>query len=363
MDAFDKIPGALGGNAGAVLVTVIATTGSTPASRLSRMLLNASGERLAGTIGGGCVEGDVMAASRTIAATGRSAVMTFTLDEDHPEGGMLCGGTLDVFIEPLSGKDLSFIAALRARRDAGEDSVRGTHLSPEGAVLDRILIPAGTALVPGEPASSALFERFPADREALSSALDDVTRKGIVARVSVAGGSLILELVAGAPSLFIFGGGHISRSVSKIASMAGFSVTVIDDRPEFANPGRFPEAARTIVADFVESFASIDIKPSSSIVIVTRGHKADELVLGVAAATPAAYVGMIGSRKKVASVFERLTAHGVSPDLLRRVRTPIGLDIGAVTPGEIAVAIVAELIHARRAAGSPLGFKSAPSAG
>ncbi len=360
MDAFDNIPEALGRGAGAVLATVIATTGSTPASRLSRMLLNAAGERLAGTIGGGCVEGDVMAAARGVAASGRSAVMTVTLDEDHPEGGMLCGGTLDVFIEPLTGKDLPFLEALRARRDAGDDSVRGTLLGPDGTVLDRLLIPAGHTPVGGE-ASSSLFDRFPAERDAISGAMDDVTRKGIVARISVAGGSLILELVAGAPSLFIFGGGHISRSVSKIASMAGFSVTVIDDRPEFANPERFPEAARTIVSDFVESFANIDIKPSSSIVIVTRGHKSDELVLGVAATTPAAYIGMIGSRKKVASTFERLAARGVPPELLRRVRTPIGLDIGAVTPGEIAVSIVAELIHARRAPGSPLGFKSDPA--
>jgi xanthine dehydrogenase accessory factor len=133
---------------------------------------------------------------------------------------------------------------------------------------------------------------------------------------------------------------------------------VIDDRPEFANKVRFPEAARTVAADFIESFSMIAVKPSSSIVIVTRGHRADELVLGVAVTTPAGYIGMIGSRKKVAAVFERLVARGVPAGALRRVRTPIGLEIGAVTPGEIAVSIVAELIHARRSPPAPLGFKS-----
>ena len=189
-------------------------------------------------------------------------------------------------------------------------------------------------------------------------AIDDISRRGFSARIPVSEGHLILELVAGAPSLFLFGGGHVSSAVSKIAAVAGFRVTVIDDRPEFANPVRFPEAARTVAADFIESFTRITVKPSSSIVIVTRAHRSDELVLGVAVTTPAGYIGMIGSRKKVAAVTGRLVARGVPAEALRRVRTPIGLDIGSVSPGEIAVSIVAELIHARRSPLTPLGFKS-----
>ena len=363
IDAFDRIPGALRSHAGAVLATVIATSGSTPASALARMLVGEKGERLAGTIGGGCVEGDVIAAARSLAPSGKSAVMTFTLDEDHLESGMLCGGTLDVFIEPVSVRDLGFIEALRERRDSGDDSIRATLVSSDGVILGRFLLPAGLSVSPeGSDApgdeSIRFFRRFLPEREALESAMEDIPRRGFAARIPVSEGHLLLELVAGAPALYLFGGGHVSRSVSTIAAMAGFRVTVIDDRPEFANPEQFPEAARTIAADFVESFAQITIKPSSSIVIVTRGHKADELVLGVAVTTPAAYIGMIGSRKKVAATFERLVARGVPSDALRRVRTPIGLDIGAVTPGEIGVSIVAELIHARRAPLAPLKFKS-----
>ena len=357
MDALDRIPETLKSQSGAMLVTVIGTSGSTPASALSRMLVGGTGERLAGTIGGGCVEGDVIAAARGLYGSGRSAVMTFTLDEDHPESGMLCGGTLDVFIEPVTGRDLGFLETLRERRDAGDDAIRGTLVAGDGSVLERFLLPLPAGSGRGED-RERLFKTLYSDRGILAAALDDIERKGIAARIPLREGHLILERVAGAPSLFLFGGGHVSRAVSNVASTAGFRVTVIDDRPEFANPVRFPEAARTIASDFVESFTKIAVKPSSSIVIVTRGHKADELVLGVAVTTPAGYIGMIGSRKKVATTFERLIARGVPPDALRRVRTPIGLDIGAVTPGEIAVSIVAEIIHARRTPSAPLRHKS-----
>ena len=371
IDAFDSILEALRSDRGAMLATVIATSGSTPASLLSRMLVGETGERLAGTVGGGRVESEVIGAARVLAPSGKSAVMTFTLDEDHPESGMLCGGTLEVFIEPVTRRDLGFIESLCECRDAGDDSIRGTLIGRDGVIIDRFLMPPGPAAIPpaalpaqhpgsddraNDPAK--MFQWSLPGGEAMMEAIDDISRRGFVARIPVGEGHLILDLVAGAPSLFLFGGGHVSGAVSKIAALAGFRVTVIDDRPEFANQVRFPEAARTVAADFIESFGMIAVKPSSSIVIVTRGHRADELVLGVAVTTPAGYIGMIGSRKKVAAVFERLVARGVPAGALRRVRTPIGLEIGAVTPGEIAVSIVAELIHARRSPPVPLGFKS-----
>ena len=371
IDAFDRIPFALRLHRRAMLATVIGTSGSTPASALSRMLVGETGERLAGTVGGGRVESEVIGAARVLTPSGKSAVMTFTLDEDRPESGVLCGGTLDVFIEPVTPRDLGFVESLRDRRDAGDDSIRGTLIGRDGVIIDRFLIPSGPAAIPpaalpaphpgsddqaNEPAK--MFQWSLPGGEAMMEAIDDISRRGFAARIPVGEGHMILDLVAGAPALFLFGGGHVSGAVSKIAAVAGFRVTVIDDRPEFANPVRFPEAARTIAADFIESFTRIAVKPSSSIVIVTRGHSADELVLGVAVTTPAGYIGMIGSRKKVAAVFERLVARGIPAEALRRVRTPIGLEIGAVTPGEIAVSIVAELIHARRSPLTPLRFKS-----
>jgi xanthine dehydrogenase accessory factor len=351
-DALDVLPVHLRSHPGAILATVIGVSGSTPASALARMLVSETGERLAGTVGGGCSEGDVIHAAREMAGTGKSAFMTFTLDEDHLESGMLCGGTLEVFLEPVSPRDLPLMESLRDRRDSGEDSIRATLLAGDGAVIDRLLVPPGD--------TTQFFPRFVHDREPLLTAVGEVTRGGNVRQVPLPEGRLVLEFVPGAPALYIFGGGHVARDVSRIASLAGFRVTVIDDRPEFANPVRFPDAVRTIAADFIESFAQIALRPSSSIVIVTRGHKADEIVLEHAVRTSAGYIGMIGSRTKVAATFEHLSSRGVGPEQLRRVHAPIGLAIGAVSPGEIAVSIVAELIHARRIPGAPLAFKSDP---
>ena len=351
-DALDVLPDHLRSHPGAILATVIGVSGSTPASALARMLVSETGERLAGTVGGGCSEGDVIGAARGIAGTGKSAVLTFTLDEDHLESGMLCGGTLEVFLEPVSSRDLPLMESLRDRRDSGEDSIRATLLAEDGSVVDRFLLPPGD--------TTRFFPRFLPEKEPLLKAVEEVARGGNVRQVPVREGRLVIEFVPGAPALYIFGGGHVARDLSRIASLAGFSVTVIDDRSEFANPVRFPDAIRTVAADFIESFAQITIRPSSSIVIVTRGHKADEMVLERSVKTPAGYIGMIGSRTKVAATFERLASRGVGPEVLRRVHSPIGLAIGAVSPGEIAVSIVAELIHARRTPGAPLGFKSDP---
>jgi len=362
MDALESIASALSTRRVVMLATVIGTSGSTPAAALSRMLVGPARERLAGTIGGGCIEADVITAASELAGSGRSAVMTFTLTEDHPESGMLCGGTLDVFIEPVRGSDAVFMEALARRREAGEDTVRGTAFGPDGTFQGRFMFPLDPAgalgAAVGTDGAQVLPEALRPAAEAVLKAAGDVGRRGGALRLQAGDCSVVMERVAGTPSLLLFGGGHVSLAVSRIASLAGFRVTVIDDRPEFASPHRFPEAARTIAADFVGVFAQVQVRSSSSIVIVTRGHKADELVLGEAVKTQAGYIGMIGSRKKVAAAFENLAARGVSADALRRVRSPIGIDIGAATSEEIAVSIVAELVHARRAPGAPLRFKS-----
>jgi xanthine dehydrogenase accessory factor len=151
--------------------------------------------------------------------------------------------------------------------------------------------------------------------------------------------------------MFIFGGGHVSRAISRIADMAGFRITIVDDREKFSNPMRFPEAAGTVVAEFNTAMPLLTITPSSYILIITRGHRYDEVVLEQALTTQAKYIGMIGSRRKILACYEHLRGKGVTDEQLARVAAPIGLDIGAVTAEEIAVSIVAECIHARRAAG------------
>jgi len=159
--------------------------------------------------------------------------------------------------------------------------------------------------------------------------------------------ALLLPLHLPVPRLFIFGAGHISKSLAQVAALAGFSPTVIDDRAAFANAERFPEAEAVHSGEYEEIFPRLPIDASSYIVIVTRGHKDDTRVLRLAAAAPARYVAMIGSRRKVASVVRELEREGVQRAALERLHAPMGLDIGAVSPGEIAVSVVAEMIAVR----------------
>ena len=159
---------------------------------------------------------------------------------------------------------------------------------------------------------------------------------------------VFLEPIKPLPSLIIFGGGHISFFLARIGKMVDFRVTIIDDRPEFANPERFPEADETICEDLATVMNKLEINSSSYIVIVTRGHQNDEQVLQWAAKTNAGYLGMIGSKRKIKTSYAYLKTKGITQEQLDRVHSPIGLAIGAETPEEIAVAIMAEIIQIRR---------------
>jgi xanthine dehydrogenase accessory factor len=166
----------------------------------------------------------------------------------------------------------------------------------------------------------------------------------------VCGGTLdiFVEPVLPPAVLYIFGAGHVAVNLYAVARQAGFDVTVIDDRETYANRERFPEAQAVIAEDFDVAMSRLDVSHSAYIVIVTRGHHDDMRVLRWAVQSPARYIGMIGSKRKTVSIFRELTKNGLAPALFDRVHAPVGLDIGAVTPEEIAVAITAELIAARR---------------
>jgi xanthine dehydrogenase accessory factor len=174
----------------------------------------------------------------------------------------------------------------------------------------------------------------------------------------ICGGSLdiFVEPILATPTLYLFGGGHVSLYVSKVASVAGFDVVVIDDREPFASKERFPDASETYAGTWEEIFPKLRINDHSYLVLVTRGHKGDLTCLRWALTTPARYIGMIGSKRKFIEIRKVLEGEGVSPEKLERVHSPVGLDIGALTPEEIAVAIVAEMIAVRRNA-----VPSAPS--
>lgn len=241
------------GRRGAV-ATIVNVRGSIPSFKTAKMLVRDDGS-IVGTIGGGCVEAEVWQAAREVMETERPRSLTFDLNNDPKyDTGLVCGGTLEIFIEPV--------------------------------------------LPPAE--------------------------------------------------LYIFGAGHVGASLYQVARLAGFDVTVIDDREAYANRQRFPEAQQVIAEDFEKATAQLTMSESTYIVIVTRGHHDDMRVLRWAVQSPARYVGMIGSKRKTIGIFKELQKQGLASRLFDRVRAPIGLDIGAITPEEIAVSITAELIATRR---------------
>lgn len=166
----------------------------------------------------------------------------------------------------------------------------------------------------------------------------------------VCGGTLeiFVEPILPPAELYIFGAGHVAASLYKVARIAGFDITVVDDREVYASRERFPEAQQVIAEDFEKAMAQLSPSESSYIVIVTRGHRDDMRVLRWAVQTPARYIGMIGSKRKTITIFKELQNEGLAAQLFDRVHAPVGLDIGAITPEEIAVSITAELIAKRR---------------
>lgn len=257
MDLFEEIVRMRQSGGRGALATIVHTNGSIPSYESSRMLVREDGS-MAGTIGGGCVEAEVWAAARDVIRTEQPRKMTFNLNHDAAyDAGLICGGTLEIFVEPILPQ----------------------------------------------------------------------------------------------PMLYIFGGGHVAGAAAQIAHLAGFAIGIVDDRESFANAERFPMAA-AIHTSYEDAFEKIKPTGSTYLLIVTRGHKDDMRVLAWAVRTEARYVGMIGSKRKVLSVYRALEEEGFREAEFERVHAPVGLDIGALTPEEIGVSIAAELIAVRRNAKS-----------
>jgi xanthine dehydrogenase accessory factor len=189
------------------------------------------------------------------------------------------------------------------------------------------------------------FRRHGVETVYLSAAGDRVSRQQAEREPAY---EVMLEVHEQPANLLVVGGGHVGKALSVIGSMCGFAVTVVDDRPEYANEERFPEAQQVIRGRFEEVLAEYPVDENTYVVCVTRGHRHDETSLRQVVGKPAAYIGMIGSRRRVRAVLQHLVEEGADPEAVARVHTPIGLDIGAETPEEIAVAIMAEIIQTRR---------------
>jgi xanthine dehydrogenase accessory factor len=254
-EVFAALGEALSRGEEAALVTIVSSNGSTPQRVGAKMLVFGDG-RIVGTVGGGCYEHDAIGKARIVLSTRKPTTVKYDLNDDFAEEtGLVCGGQMEVFIEPIEAS----------------------------------------------------------------------------------------------PSVYIFGAGHVGYYLARMAHDAGFAVHVIDDRAAFANAERFPFAASVVVDDIPEWLARTTLPATAYAVVVTRGHRNDLDALRALAPRELRYMGLIGSRAKVARLYEQLMIEGgVDPDRLARIHAPIGLDLGAVTPQEIAVSITAELIAVRR---------------
>jgi xanthine dehydrogenase accessory factor len=244
---------------------------------------------------------------------------------------MLCGGNVDVLLEPVKQAHRPLYARLAELGEKGGRAVVVTALATEA--FAKTLVEEGL-MITGDPVDE-------------NSAAGYLDLFGERRPVVVGEGRFVVEPLFDRTRLYVFGAGHVSQYIARIADMVDFNVVVIDDREEYANTERFPEAGEIMVQNFVEAFDSLSFTGQEFIVIVTRGHSHDAEVLRAALSRNTRYVGMIGSRRKVQMIFDLMRQSGYSDEVISRVHAPIGLSIHAETPQEIAVSIVGQLIQVR----------------
>lgn len=352
VDIFKEIKGVQEKGEAGAMASVVARKGSAPMSADAKMIVYKDGS-MKGTVGGGCLEADVWAEAKRVLRHGTASKISFNLTEaEAGESGHICGGIVDVLVEPLSNYPAELLSDIVRIRGEGGSAVLASVVSrSDGKPLgphDRMLVyREGDKLgsIQGieseilQAASGVIRNEKPANRT--------FTIPGTDVKVEV-----FLEPIVTRPTLYIFGGGHVSKHIAKVADVAGFRIVIVEDREQYANKGRFPEVEEFIVVEDFEHLEDTmpEIDETDLAIIVTRGHQYDEDILAWAWDKPFRYLGMIGSRTKILITYRRLEEKmGVSRDeFIKRVRAPMGLEIGADVPGEIAVAIVAELIQVRR---------------
>lgn len=330
-----------------VVATVVRTSGSTPQKPGAKLLVRADGSGV-GTLGGGCVEGDIwFAASQLLKRGGPAEMREYELNEDlAAQDGLVCGGTmyflLDPIREPVEGRD--FNDEVIAAYDGGAPvAVASLMKVPEGSdlVVGARLLVRENSSTSGSLGDEKLDARAVGEvRKLMAMGKNDYI-------VTESGAEFFVEAYTTPPTLVLAGGGHVSKAISHIAETLEFRIFVIDDREEFSNPDRFPEAEQTVVSDYGSAFEKLPIGTNSFIVIATRGHRYDASATAAAMRTPASYVGLLGSRRKTILIFEELFAEGFTMEQVQGVRSPIGLSISARTPEEIALSIMAEIVAFR----------------
>lgn len=340
------------------LATVINVRGSTPREVGAKMLIREDGQF--GTIGGGCGEAEVFRKARLMLDEGggaRLAEVDLTGDFDQQDIGT-CGGIMDVFIDLWSPRDLPVARRLAAAAERNRPAALLTVVAsgarrelPVGAKA--VIDPAGRdgagpEVELGDRAVRQLAERAADARPGLLEIDDGGQLRPVVRIDEIDAPRLYLDPITGAQRLIIAGAGHIAQPLCALGAMLGFHVTVIDDRAAFANRERFPNADAIVVKPFAAAIQSLGLDRHCYLISVTRGHAFDEQVLRAALKYPEGFIGMIGSRRRARATLERLAADGYDPRRLDEVHVPLGLDLGAETPEEIAIAIIAEIIRERR---------------
>ncbi len=332
-----------------VLATVTRTTGSTPQKPGSSALFNRFG-LIAGTVGGGILEARVQQIARESATTKESGHYLFRLNNLQPDGeDALCGGNINVLIDPNLDKN---IPAFEAMQRSAASRIPGVLVSlvsgteGEKALVSRYWISGSSdSLMP--PGYRSKIE--PEIKEMmLHSDPGDFREVDLSSPGEKSSSILFLESVIPPAPLIIAGAGHIGKALARIAVLLDFEITVIDDRPEFANSENIPFADHIITGEIGNTVAGIEKGPDTYIVIVTRGHKDDANVLRACIKSNAAYIGMIGSKNKVALMRKEFLANGwATREQWDRIYSPVGLEINSVTVGEIAVSIAAELVKVK----------------
>lgn len=337
--SFPKLLEILAGGKGLALATIVETEGSTPQVSGASAIFSAAGLE-AGTVGGGLLEARVEAMAVEAMRDGKARLVSFHLDAD-PEDmeGATCGGSVRVLIDPGVGRERAvFERALDGFRKRRQGFLALLILPGRG---DLVSIERRFFLEPPSLDADA-FEGV--GLEILSAALEDGRPRLVKSKDRL----IFLEPVRPLPRLIIAGAGHVGRAIARLGALLDFSVTVIDDRPEFANAMNVPEADEVVVGDIGESIRRVEDSLENYFVIVTRGHQNDGEALRAAVGRPAAYIGMIGSRRKIEIMHcEFLESGWATAEEWDKVRAPIGIGIGSKTVEEIAVSIAAELVLVR----------------
>ncbi len=334
-----------------VIATVVRTKGSTPQKPGAKLLVRNDGSGV-GTLGGGCVEGDIWyAAKQLMKNRGSAETIGYELNEEiAAQDGLVCGGTMFFLVDPIyeKGQEALFLDEINSAYLGGEPVALASLVKTTPDIDSKL---GGKLLIRSDGSVEGTLGADNLNSEAIKYGIELMAYGNSKYVRSETGAEYFVEGYTTPPRIILCGGGHVSRAIYTFAVNLGFNLTVIDDREEFANKTRFPLANVVVAESSAEGFRSIEINKNTFIVIATRGHRYDHVSLEAALNTSASYIGLLGSKRKTILIYEELLSKGVSIDRIKDVRAPIGLDINARTPEEIAISIMAEILMIRNGGG------------